>query len=166
MNNNKLLIFIFIAGSVWDVTTSFLGIVGILGVTDFKWESLGTYITALVGSIIMLGLSLNTESIYAPGADQNYKIIRPFHITSIFFDAYTSYLGTAQNILLRDSRTAFITIGFGEVWEKTTFEQKFILLFLTIAVTISPIMVSKLNRGFGPPPPPTSPRSSKRHYNP
>lgn len=48
----------------------------------------------------------------------------PFHIIAVFFDAYTYFLGTAQNFLLKDSRTAFITIGFGEVWERTTFEQR------------------------------------------
>lgn len=65
-------------------------------------------------------------------------------MTAIIFDAYTSFLGTAQNIVLHDSRTAFITIGLQEAWETTTFEQKIALLFVTVLVTMSPIALSRL----------------------
>lgn len=140
----NILIWVFGLGSLWDVTTSFLGIVGIFGVTNDNFDHLPVYITALVGSSIILGLSLNAEAIWNEYADDSYKLLRNFHIVTTFFDAYTSYLGTAQNIILKDSRSAFITIGFGEVWRETTFDQKIILLLVTALVTLSPIALSKL----------------------
>lgn len=144
-----LLIFIFALGAFWDFATSFLGIVGLFGVTELSrldslGNSLGVLITALIGSLIILALSLNTEDMWEKSADNTYKILRLFHVFGVGFDAYTSYLGTAQNIILKDSRTAYITIELGEVWEKTSFQQQIVLLFITILITISPIMISKL----------------------
>jgi divalent metal cation (Fe/Co/Zn/Cd) transporter len=99
------LISIFALGAFWDFATSFLGIVGLFGVTqlslsnfDSVTKSLGVLITALIGSLIILGLSLNTEDIWDQSADSTYKTLRPIHIVGIFFDAFSSYLGTAQNV--------------------------------------------------------------------
>ena len=114
-----LLLFLFAVGSIWDLVTSLLGIIGLFGVTDWRVEYIPIYITALVGSSLILGLSINTEEIWS-GSTKGNKIFIPLHIAAIIFDAYTSFLGTAQNVLLKDSRIAFITIGFGEVWEMTT----------------------------------------------
>ncbi|NET42252.1 hypothetical protein [Okeania sp. SIO2B3] len=138
------LLFIFAAGSIWDFVTSLLGIIGIFGVTDWKPEHIPIYISAFIGSALILGLSGNAEEIWSKSGNDKYKILIPFHIIAIGFDAYTSFLGTSQNVLLKDSRTAFITIGFGEVWEMTTFEQKIALLFVTVLVTMSPIAFSTL----------------------
>lgn len=144
------LILIFFLGGFWDFTTSFLGLAGLFGVTELSYDtesitkSLPILITAFIGSLIILGLSLNTEKMWDQYADSTYKLLRPFHVVAVLFDAYTSYLGTAQNVILRNSRTAYITIGIGEVWEKTSFQQQIVILFLTIMITISPIMVSKL----------------------
>lgn len=150
-----LLIFIFALGAFWDVVTSFLGIVGLFGVTqlslidlDSLGNSLGVLITALIGSLIILGLSLNTEDIWDAYADSTYKLLRPIHLVGIFFDAYTSYLGTAQNIILRNSRTIYTNIELRDVLDRTSFQQQFILLFVTILITISPIMVSKLSNKY------------------
>ncbi|MEG4986032.1 hypothetical protein QUB08_09725 [Microcoleus sp. BR0-C5] len=138
---------ILLAGVFWDFVTSLLGIVGILGVTDLKIEYFLVYISAIVGSGLILWLSANSRAIWSKSADDFQRdVLRPFHIVAVIFDAYTSYLGTAQTILLRNSRTAFITIGFGEVWQKTTFEQKMILLLITALVTLSPIAWSRLRR--------------------
>lgn len=141
--------FAFFLGAIWDATTSFLGIVGIFGITEFRLnglDSIGVYITALIGSGIVLALSLFSAKIWNDDADEELKILRYFHVSSVIFDGYTSYLGTAQNIILRKGSISFITIGFAEVWQNVHFEQQLILLFLTIAVTISPIMLSKINQ--------------------
>ncbi|MDE5108726.1 MAG: hypothetical protein O4808_17275 [Trichodesmium sp. St17_bin3_1_1] len=140
-----LLLFLFAVRSIWDLVTSLLGIIGLFGVTDWRVEYIPIYITALVGSSLILGLSINTEEIWS-GSTKGNKIFIPLHIAAIIFDAYTSFLGTAQNVLLKDSRIAFITIGFGEVWEMTTFEQKIALLFVTVLITMSPIAFSKFRK--------------------
>jgi hypothetical protein len=147
----SFLIFIFALGAFWDFATSFLGIVGLFGVTQLSLSDMGSMtksltilISAVIGSLIILALSLNTEEMWDENADNTYKLLRPFHVSAIVFDAYTSYLGTAQNILLRESHSAYITIGVGEVWEKLSFEQQILLLFITALITSSPIMISKL----------------------
>ncbi len=56
-----LLLFIFAVGFTWDFVTSILGIIGIFGVTDWRQEYLPIYITALVGSALILGLSIISE---------------------------------------------------------------------------------------------------------
>lgn len=144
MKMQGFLLLIFAVGSIWDFVTSLLGIIGIFGVTDWRQEYIPIYITALIGSALILGLSINAEEIWSKSGNDKYKILIPFHIVAVIFDAYSSFLGTSQNVLLKDSRTAFITIGFGEVWEKTTFEQKIALLFVTVLVTMSPIAFSRL----------------------
>jgi len=149
LNPDKMqvfLLFLFGAGSIWDFVTSLLGIIGLFGVTDFKLELeyILIYITALIGSALIVGMSINVEELWSKFANDKYKVFIISHITAIIFDAYTSFLGTAQNVLLKDSRTAFITIGFGEVWERPTVEQKIVLLFVTVLVTMSPIAFSKL----------------------
>lgn len=136
---------ILILGVFWDFVTSLLGIIGILGVTDFNIEYSFVYISAIVGSGLMLWLSVNSSAIWSKYADDFQRnLLRPSHIVSVVFDAYTSYLGTAQTVLLRNSRTAFITIDLGDVWDKTTFGQKMILLLITLLVTLSPIAWSRL----------------------
>ncbi|NES23943.1 MAG: hypothetical protein F6K41_34790 [Symploca sp. SIO3E6] len=142
-----VLVFAFFLGALWDATTSFLGIVGSFGVTEFNLDNLGSigvYITALVGSGIVLALSLFSSKFWDENVDEELIVLRYFHIASVFFDGYTSYLGTAQNIILRKGSIGFITIGIAEVWDNINFEQQLILLFLTVAVTISPIMLSRI----------------------
>ncbi|MGD1716237.1 hypothetical protein [Dapis sp. BLCC M172] len=56
-----VLLFIFAAGSIWDFATSLLGIIGLFGVTDWKQEYIPIYISALIGSALILGLSINAE---------------------------------------------------------------------------------------------------------
>jgi hypothetical protein len=141
-----LLVSTFVIGSCWDTVTSFLGIIGLFGVTTFQISDFGVYITALIVSLIILAVSLNFDDIWDSKDDTYYYILKPLSGVTIFFDAYTSYLGTAQYIILRNNKSAFITVGFEEVWIETSFEQKIILLFTTVLVTVSPILFTKLKR--------------------
>ncbi|NEQ69092.1 MAG: hypothetical protein F6J86_13370 [Symploca sp. SIO1B1] len=144
-----ILVFAFFLGALWDATTSFLGIVGIFGITEFNLDdlaSIGVSITAVVGSGIVLALSLFSSKFWDENAVEELRILRYIHMASVFFDGYTSYLGTAQNIILRKGSIGFITIGLKEVWANIDFEQQLILLFLTFVVTISPIMLPRIYR--------------------
>ncbi len=141
----RILLGVLIVGFIWDLVTSFLGIAGLLGISDLNKGNIGIYMTAIVGSGLILGLSISAKNIWSESPkDEIYLVLKVVHVTAIIFDAYTSFLGTAQNILLHDSRTAFLTIGFAEVWEMTNFEQKIALLFVTVLVTMSPIALSRL----------------------
>jgi hypothetical protein len=82
----QVLIAIFGIGALWDVTTSFLGILGILKVTDFQ---LFTYAMALVGSVLILGLSLNAKNIWSEYANDANKMLRFVHVIAFVFDFYT-----------------------------------------------------------------------------
>lgn len=136
------LTFIFFIGTVWDFVTSLLGIIGLFGVTNFNLQNIVVYITAVVGALLILGLSISSHQIWDANARSDYKWLRPVHVMSIAYDFYSSFLGTAQSIVLQENRGLGISIGFTFVWENTTLGQKVMLLFLSIMVTLSPIILS------------------------
>jgi hypothetical protein len=136
------LTWIFFLGTIWDFVTSLLGIIGLFGVTDFQLQNIVVYITAVVGSLLIVGLSFNAAEIWDTNASDDYKWLRPVHVMSIAYDFYSSFLGTAQSIVLQENRGLGISIDFTFVWENTTLGQKVMLLFLSIMVTLSPIILS------------------------
>ncbi|HEY9702197.1 MAG TPA: hypothetical protein V6C58_07110, partial [Allocoleopsis sp.] len=77
-------------------------------------------------------------------SEDYWKWLRPVHVLSVIFDAYTSFLGTAQYIILRDFSNLSITIDLPDVMQKTTFGQQMVILFITILVVISPIILPKI----------------------
>ncbi len=140
-----ILIFAFFMGTVWDFFTSFLGIVYLFKVTKFDTQYIGVYLTAIVIALIMLGLSLNADEIWAEDAEDLYKFgLRPLHVVSVLYDAYTSFVGTAQYLVLRDFNSGLLNVNFAVVWENTNFEEKATLLMITALVTVSPVLLAKV----------------------
>ncbi len=46
----RILLGVLIVGSIWDLVTSFLGIAGLLGMSNLNEGNIGIYMTAIVGS--------------------------------------------------------------------------------------------------------------------
>lgn len=139
------LIWILAVASLFDATTSFLGIVGIFGVTDFQESNPGVYLVALLLSGIVLALSLIARDIWSYDNDGNYKVylaIKVVHLFAVLFDCGASYLGTAQYLILRNSRAAFLTLGFSEVFQRASAEQEFLIVAVALFMTASPILFS------------------------
>lgn len=61
----RIFLGILIIGSLGDLITSFLGIVELLGVTNLNQGNIGIYMTAIVGSALILGLSISTKDIWS-----------------------------------------------------------------------------------------------------
>ncbi|NEQ48654.1 MAG: hypothetical protein F6K11_00785 [Leptolyngbya sp. SIO3F4] len=147
----NLFIFTFFLCTVWDFATSFLGIVGVFGISEFdaaslyKVNDLTVYITAIVTSLAILSLSLLSEIIWRSDTTLLYRRLRLPHMIAILFDAYTSFLGTAQNVILRQGKTTFIDIDLGDIFSQVTLEQGILLFIITMMVTISPLVLSQLN---------------------
>lgn len=141
----------FLLGTIWDFATSFLGIAGIFGVTNFRnvdVSTIGICVTAVVGSLIILGLSLSSDEIWSRDKNLEGTLFRTGHFIAVLFDGYTSFLGTAQNVILRGNRSVFTTIGVSEVVEQIGIEEIGILLILTFLITASPIMVARLPKRY------------------
>lgn len=135
-----------ILGTLWDVITSFLGIAGLLGVTNSRnidISAIGICVTAIVGSLIILALSLYSEEIWSKEKDLEGQLLKIAHILTVFFDAYTSFLGTAQNLILRGNKSIFLTVGMSEVLSEVGGEEIFVLLVVTLLITASPIVLSR-----------------------
>lgn len=87
-----LLFFLFVVGFIWDLVISFLGIIGLFGVIDWRVEYIFIYIIVFVGSFLILGLSINIEEIWL-GFIKGNKIFILFYIVVIIFDVYIFFLG-------------------------------------------------------------------------
>lgn len=137
----------FMLGTIWNFTASFLGIMGIFGVTNFRSisiDTIGACMTATIASLVILSLNLYSEDIWKSKGDAQSNLLRYSHIMAIVCDAYFIFLGTAQNVLLRESRSIFISIGLPEVFGALGFEAIITLLIMTAILTMSPIMLAKV----------------------
>ncbi len=79
-----LFILILAVASLFDATTSFLGIVGIFEVTDFQDSNSGVYLVALLVSGIVLALSLMARVIWSDHNDGNSKLFTVVRVVHLF----------------------------------------------------------------------------------
>jgi hypothetical protein len=140
-----ILIFVFFLGTIWDFFTSFFGIVSLFKVQKLEPQYAVVFITAAIIGLIMSGLSLYSEKIWEEDADDFHKYaLRPLHVVSITYDAYTSFVGTAKYLVLRDYNSFLLNINFAIAWDNTNVEEKITLLIITAIVTVSPVLLAKL----------------------
>ena len=147
---DELLILAVKLGTAWDFLTSFLGIAGLLGVTRLRGNlnvgALGACITAIVSSFIILCLSIYSEQIWSSEKDRQGNVLRGAHVIAVIYDAYTTFLGTAQNVLLRENSSAFISVGLPEVFGKLRFEAIITLMVATALITACPIVLRRIQK--------------------
>jgi hypothetical protein len=143
--------FILWLGCIWDFFTSASGIAGILGLTDFNedilLQSLFVIITAGIVGGFIVGMNINSREIWSDYSNKKFwEYMRIPHIITTLFDAYTSFVGTAQYVILQKTYgSTFISIGLGEVVENTTLQQLITIFVVTLIVTSSGIIISFLN---------------------
>ncbi len=128
-----LLVFAFIVGSLWDATTTFVGIVTIIGSSG-----VGTYGIAMTGMIIVLAFNLATRKIWKDFKDDFDNSFRYGYLNlvliilwcgSILFDFITALEGNYSYVFYPKKEDPLVQI---------------ILIFLTLITTISPMMVNQL----------------------
>jgi hypothetical protein len=120
----EVLIFAFGIGCVWDVVTTFLGVVKILGSTEW-----GAYGMAFVGACIVFAFNLATRQIWEDFKNDNWILIVPWG-GCILFDFVTSLEGNYKYVIFSRESNSTVT---ALIW------------FITFLTTISPMMVNKLS---------------------
>ncbi len=119
--------------TLWDGITTALGIAAIIDAKDIFG-----YALCFVGGVVILGFGIGTQVIFVKN-DIPHKIMRGLWVLAVAFDAYTSFMGNAQYIVLRKQLA-----GLFDVVGSLTLGQIIITVGLTILVTASPIMISYL----------------------
>lgn len=127
------MIFCFVLASVWDGITTGFGVAAIVGAND----PLG-YAMCAVAGVVVLGFSVGTKVIWTR-REFVFVFMRLFWLGSVAFDFYTSYIGNARYVILRNKLEVGHTLS-----SQLTGEQIFITLFITALVSGAPILISFL----------------------
>ncbi len=133
---SPILIVVFLIGTVWELCTTFLGIISITGGKEFtistaslsNIDQFGIYAMALVGSGIVFGFNLATPAIWEEAREGTWTWM-VLWFPCIVFDFFTSLAGNYR--LIPSSRADNIS-ATAVVW------------FITILVIISPMMLRYL----------------------
>lgn len=147
----KFAIFLFCIPAIWDVVTTYKGIVSILG-----GENSGTMGVAIVLAIFIAGLSVLTTNIWKPEVlkkKSNFSIVingKEYHLDlgmstilrfmwllAIPFDFWTSLTGNIQLL----TRGSFGIAAAAASTPIPTGTQWIVIVFATSLATLSPMMV-------------------------
>ncbi|CDM93319.1 MULTISPECIES: hypothetical protein [Limnospira] len=141
MNIKTILICALFFPMVWDVITTALGIVGILGTNIIAWG------IAVVVAITIASVNLCTKGILklARSGTNDLTLFLPvILVLCILFDFTTSLNGNARYLILSNV-AAGKDMGIMEVLQKAeTGEQFFYIILVTIITTASPAIVGWL----------------------
>jgi|GEM_PF-1711202 len=133
---SEVLIFVFFIGTVWELFTTFLGIVYIVGGKQFTLSipnfsdinQFGVYGMAIVGSVIVFGFNLSTHSIWKEAREGVWTWVALW-FPCVLFDFFTALAGNYR------------LVPSGRIDNMST---NAVVWFVTILVTISPMMLRYL----------------------
>ena len=148
----KFAIFLFCIPAIWDVVTTYKGIVSILG-----GENSGTMGVAIVLAIFIAGLSVLTTNIWKPEVQKkrsNFSIVineKEYHLDlgmstilrfmwllAIPFDFWTSLTGNIQLLTRGSFGIAAVAAASTPI---PTGSQWIVIVFATALATLSPMIV-------------------------
>ncbi len=127
---------------IWDLVTTFLGTLIILGSLSFV--SIGI---SLVGTLIVGAFNFSTRSIWERRdlrSDELFVqilVLRMVWVLAICFDFLTSLTCNATYVALRRIDLGGTPVEFGDVFRNLNASQSAIVLFVTVLTLISPMMV-------------------------
>ncbi|MEO1509705.1 MAG: hypothetical protein AAFU84_18860 [Cyanobacteria bacterium J06633_23] len=132
-----VLISAFRLSMVWDLFTTFLGTLIILGSSGFIPVGL-----SLVGTLMAGAFNFSTKSIWERRRLKHIEIylLRMTWVLAIAFDFWTSLTCNATYIAVGQFELG-PSVDLGWVLGQLTSSQLLIVLFITILTTISPMMV-------------------------
>lgn len=131
-----VLVSAFRLSMIWDLLTTFLGVLIILGSVSFI--ALGL---SLVGTLTVGAFNFSTKSIWrSRGKRGEIALLQLTWIFAIAFDFWTSLTCNTTYVVLKQ-----VTLGHSDtlsrLFAQLTIGQMLIVLFVTILTTISPMMV-------------------------
>ena len=132
-----VLISAFRLSMVWDVLTTFLGSLIILGSASFV--ALGL---SLVGSLTVGALNFSTKSIWGHRRVKRAEValLKLIWLFAIAFDFWTSLTCNTTYVALQQF-TFGQSASLSQLFARLTMGQLLIVLFVTTLTTISPMMV-------------------------
>jgi hypothetical protein len=140
-------IIFFIMGSMLDFATSYLGILGIFGVDQLDALDANKIIILIIALIACLAFLALQASVYHIWFKEGgvLLIFIPLQLMSVAYDAFTSYFGIAQLVVLNKINMEISPdVSTTLIWDNSTMEQKVLILFVTILITASPIISGTL----------------------
>jgi hypothetical protein len=132
-----VLVSAFRLSMVWDLLTTFLGSLIILGSASFITLGL-----SLVGSITVEAFNFSTKSIWQRRRVKRVEVglLQLIWVFAIAFDFWTSLTCNITYIALQASTSDQIK-SLSQLFAQLTIGQMLIVLFVTVLTTISPMMV-------------------------
>jgi hypothetical protein len=127
---------------VWDLLTTFLGTLIILGKMSFIPVGI-----SLVGTLIVGALNFATKAIWSSSYTKRldfffqYLLLRTAWVLAIVFDFWTSLTCNALFVAPDGVEIGKTNVEFTGLLSQLTPGQTIIVLFVTILATISPMMV-------------------------
>lgn len=132
-----VLISAFRLGMTWDLLTTFLGSIIILGSVGFVVVGLG-----LVGAFTVWTFNFSTQAIWKPRRITRIQValLQFTWLFAIAYDFWTSLTCNIHYVALKQ-----VNLGQSEaiipLFSQLTIGQALIVLFVTILTTVSPMMV-------------------------
>ncbi|MGA7938187.1 MAG: hypothetical protein WCA35_31850 [Kovacikia sp.] len=127
---------------IWDLVTTFLGTLIILGTISFVPIGI-----SLVGTLIVGAFNFSTKSIWERRDLQRddlfiqILILRIVWVLAICFDFLTSLTCNASYVALKRLEFGRVPVEFGNVLRNLNTSQAIIVLFITTLTVVSPMMV-------------------------
>lgn len=132
--------------ALWDLITTFLGTLLLLGSPGFVQIGI-----SLVGTLIVGAFNFSTKSIWTPppsvaaAEPAAYVLLRLIWALALLFDLFTSLTCNATYVAYQDINIGDAPIQFADILPKLNDSQVVVVVFVTVLATASPIVLSYLS---------------------
>ena len=132
------LLFCFLVAALWDGVTTVLGTAVILQALEPI-----QYGFCVASAIVILGFGFGTRTFFGKRGTV-YLFFQLGWVLAIIFDAYTSFMGNARYVVLKQPFTVTISEGFFLTVSQMSMQQFLVVAVMTILVSGSPVGFSYL----------------------
>jgi hypothetical protein len=132
------LLFCFMIAALWDGVTTVLGTAVIL-----QAQEPIQYGFCVASAVVILAFGFGTRTFFSK-ATPVYAFFKMGWLLAICFDAYTSFMGNARYVALKQSFAVTTTEGFLDTVSQLSMTQFLVVAVMTILVSGSPVGYSYL----------------------
>ena len=144
----RVLVLAFALGVFWDMITTYLGTLIILGTQNFITGGI-----AIVGTAMVVALNFSTKAVWQTGARRNIRfetflvrfiLLRLAWVLAVIYDLWTSLTCNALYVLL-PTAPDWRDRSLLELLSLLKTGQLLVILFVTVLTVISPIVFGHLS---------------------
>ena len=132
------ILFCFMIAALWDGVTTVLETAVIL-----QAEEPIQYGFCVASAVVILGFGFGTRTFFSKSGTV-YTCFRLGWCLAIIFDVYTSFMGNARYVVLKQSFNVTTTEGFWRTVSQMTMQQFLVVAVMTLLVSGSPVGYSYL----------------------